>query len=49
LIRAVGFKAGVARVERSVVTTVPSDFFAMLRLPLTYLCAGTAREDGSST
>jgi hypothetical protein len=49
LIRAIGLKGGINRIERSVITTVPSSFVAMVRLPLTYLCAGTAREDGSST
>jgi len=49
VIRAIGYKAGVARIERSVVTSIPSDFLAMVRLPLTYLCAGTARDDDTST
>jgi hypothetical protein len=49
LIRAIGYKAGIARIERSVITSIPSDFLAMVRLPLSYLCAGTARDDDTST
>ena len=49
LIRVLGYKEGQARIERSAITQIPGTFVAMLRMPLNYLCTGTARVDGTST
>ena len=49
IVRGVGFKKGEARIERSAVTPVPRDHLGLVRLPLNYLCDGTARPDGTST
>lgn len=49
LVRGVAFKDAQPRIERSTVTPVPADHLGLVRLPLNYLCDGTARSDGSST
>jgi hypothetical protein len=41
-IRVIGLKNGVARTLRQVITTVPTDHVAMLRMPVQWLCDGTA-------
>jgi hypothetical protein len=41
-IQVIGLKNGVARTLRQVVTTVPTDHSAMLRMPVQWLCDGTA-------
>ncbi|HKP59048.1 MAG TPA: hypothetical protein VJV78_20140 [Polyangiales bacterium] len=48
-IRVVGFKGPQPRIERGAITPIPSTYVAMLRMPLNFLCAGTARLDGSSS
>jgi hypothetical protein len=42
-IRVVGWKNGVARTLRQVITTVPSDRVGTLRMPVQWLCDGTAQ------
>src|SRR6185436_10447625 len=49
IVRGVGFKNGQPRIERSAVTPVPTTHLGLVRLPLNYLCDGTARPDGTST
>jgi hypothetical protein len=44
-IRLMGRKAGHIRVLREVVTTVPGDRIATLRMPIQWLCDGQATED----
>lgn len=48
-LRAVAYKGGIARVQRDAVTPIPKSHVGYLRLPLNYLCDGTATSDGSST
>jgi hypothetical protein len=48
-IRGIAYKSGQARIERSAVTPVPAGHLGKLRLPLNYLCDGTANADGTST
>ena len=47
--RALAFRDGVPRIERSAVTQIPQTHIGVLRLPLKYLCDDTAQDDGSST
>jgi hypothetical protein len=47
--RAVAYKSGEARIERSAVTPIPTLRLGLVRLPLNYLCDGTAKPDGTST
>ena len=42
-IRVVGSKNGIARTLRQVITTVPTDRVATLRMPVQWLCDGTAQ------
>src|SRR5262249_24267823 len=49
LIRGVGSKDGTARIQRDAVTPIPRNYVGQLRLPLNYLCDGTAQAGGSST
>jgi len=46
-VRLIGFQGSAPRVLREVVTTVPEDRIAMLRMPIQWLCEGTAVSDGS--
>jgi YVTN family beta-propeller protein len=47
--RGVAYKNGEARIERSAVTPIPTLYLGRLRLPLNYLCDGTATREGTST
>jgi sulfatase modifying factor 1 len=49
LIRGVGSKDGKPRIQRDAVTPIPQSYLGRIRLPLNYLCDGTAESDGSST
>jgi hypothetical protein len=49
IVRGVASKNGQPRIERSAVTPVPSMQQGLVRLPLNYLCDGTANADGTST
>lgn len=44
-VKGVGFKNGLVRVERDAVTPFPDGYLGELRLPLDYLCVGTAELD----
>ena len=48
-LRAVAYFDGEARIQREVVTPIPSNRVGYVRIPLSYLCDGTAKPDGSST
>jgi hypothetical protein len=48
-IRAIAYKGGIARVQREAITPIPETHVGYLRLPLNYLCDGTATMDGGST
>ena len=49
LIRATAFHGAEARIERSSVTPVPRSWLGLVRMPLSYLCDGTALPEGGST
>src|SRR5687767_15118935 len=49
VVRAVAYKGTEPRIERSAITPIPSAYLGLVRLPLNYLCDGTASHDGSST
>jgi len=48
LFRATAYRGAEARIERSAITPVPRNFVGLLRLPLGFLCEGTALPDGGS-
>ena len=48
-LRAVASHKGVPRIQRDAVTPIPGSYVGVVRLPLSYLCDGTAKPDGSST
>jgi hypothetical protein len=49
LVRGLAFLGDKARIERSAITPIPNSRLVMLRLPLGFLCDGTANSDGGST
>ena len=44
-VQGIAFKSGQVRVERDAVTPIPEGHVGELRLPLNYLCVGTAQAD----
>ena len=48
-VRVTAFKGSQPRIERSAITSIPSTRWAMLRLPLNFLCDGKVDSDGLST
>jgi hypothetical protein len=49
LVRAVAYKDGVAAIERSAITPIPTSRVGVIRLAMNYLCVGSANADGTST
>ncbi|HKU37888.1 MAG TPA: hypothetical protein VJR89_07070, partial [Polyangiales bacterium] len=49
LVRAVGYKYGEPRIERSAILSVPTDRTALLTLPLRFVCLGRVNADGASS
>jgi hypothetical protein len=49
LIRAIGLKDTLPRIERSAITTVPTSYLGYVRLILNFLCDGRAGANGEST
>jgi hypothetical protein len=47
-VRAFAEKAGSLRTFREVITTVPADRIALLRMPVQWLCGGTAKKESIS-
>lgn len=48
-IRGVAYQRDRARIERHVISSIPSSREARLHMPFNFLCDGTVAEDGSST
>ena len=48
LVRAIAFQGPETRIERSLITPMPSNWLATVRLPLNYLCLGKVDPTGQS-